>query len=353
MASVIRTDSSTDLSTHLLRGLVFKTKDKYMFALTNKPEMGARLYSSIIELASEPERGTDSMQVIQHLAGVLVETYLVFDCPDQAMEASFQKLSDLLGCEPMAGDLSPSALPPAHIIDFETERGRHAARGLFEEWMDCVFEFHDLILVIVHNIIVSWEDDGQGRAETFRLLIESVMCCMAFEIAAQELCDIVIEKKVSRDGWCLADCVSALSAVAGRRLALTLDMDSCMIFDGAAIPENLDKVVYVMTQEAIRLGVPAGSDWRLGLAANDVPVSAPLDLIYGTEPYCESFFKAINLNGSYEQAICCAKAAGRMVAVASGGALPEMEPVIAKPLAMAAITETYKSICMNPNRISL
>ena len=268
-----------------------------MFALTNKPEMGARLYSSIIDLATEAERGTNSMQVIQHMAGVLVETYLVFDCPDQAMEASFQKLSELLGCEPMEGELSLTALPPAHIIDSETERGRLAARGMFEEWMDCVFEFHDLILVIVHSVIVSWEDDGQSRAETFRLLIESVMCCMAFEISAQELCDIVIEKKVEQEGWDHGNCVAALSAVAGRRLALTLSMDSCLLFNSYELPENLDYLVYVMTQEATRLGVPAGSDWRFGLAANDVPVTAPLDLIHSTEPYCESFFKAINLNG--------------------------------------------------------
>ncbi len=317
-----------------------------MFVLTNKPEMGARLYAGLIELATDPERGTDAMQLIQLMAGVLVETYLVFEQPDETMEASFDRLSRMLCCEPVSGPLAASALPPAHIIDCETERGRAAAREFFEEWLDCAFEFHDLILVIVHNIIVSWEEDGQPRAETLRLLVECTKRCMAFEIAAQELCDIVIEKKVASEGWSMGDCIAALSAVSGRRLALSLDTDSCSTFRGADIPEILDQVSYVMTQEAIRLGVPAGSDWRFGLPANDIPINAPVNLISGMEPYCTSFFQAIGQECPYEQAVSCAKAAGRMVAVAAGGALPELEPAIAKPLAMAAMTETYKSVCI-------
>jgi hypothetical protein len=324
-----------------------------MFALTNKPDMGARLYRQLVTLSSDSERGIDLMKVILHMSGVLVETYLVFEKPDEAMEGSFAGLSRLLGCEPLPGLLTPEALPPAHIIDREIERGRALARDFFEEWLDCEFEFHELILVIIHNIMVRWEEDGLSRAESFRLLVECTKRGMAFEIAAQELCDIVIESKVAAERWSLGDCIGALAAVAGRRLALSLDGGSCMIFRGADLPDHLDHIVYVMTQEAVRLGVPAGSDWRFGLAANDVPVSAPVDLIYGIEPFCQSFFEAIGIKNRYEQAVSCAKAAGRMVAVAAGGEVPEMEPVIAKPLAMAAITETYKSVCMGQVSVSV
>lgn len=323
-----------------------------MFALTNKPDMGARLYSGLIHMASNPDQGTDVMKVIQHMAGVLVETYFVFDNPDETMEASFDMLADLLGCEPLEGLVTRSALPPAHVLDHETERGRFAARMFFEEWLDCQHEFHKLMLGIIHNIIVAWEDEHQSRAETFRLLIECVKRCMTYEIAAQELCDIVIDKKVAIEGWSLGDCIASLSAVSGRRLALSINTDVCHVFRGADIPENLDQIANVMTQEAVRLGVPAGSDWRFGLAANDVPVSAPINLILGIEPYCGSFFDAIGLTDQYAQAVCCAKAAGRMVAVAAGGEVPEMEPAIAKPLAMSAITETYKSVCMQQRAVS-
>ncbi len=324
-----------------------------MFALTNKPEMGARFYSALIQLAADHERGVDGMKVIQHMAGVLVETYLIFDDSDSAMQASFKKLAEMLGCHPAQGMLAPYALPPAHIIDHETERGRLAARVFFEEWLDCNFELHDLILTVFHHVIVGWEEMGVHRAESLRLLMECVKRCMAYEVAAQELCDVVIDQKVGFKGWTIGDCIAALSGVAGRRLAISLSSDdACYLFRGCDLPENLDRVVYTMTQEAVRLGVPAGSDWRFGLAANDTPVNAPVSLIRELEPVCLRFFRAISLAGPYDQAVACAKAAGRMIAVASGGELPEIEPAIAKPLAMSAITESYKYVCLDFDMVS-
>ncbi len=317
-----------------------------MFAHTDKPDMGARLYSALIEMSSCSERGTDMMQLIEHLSGVLVETYFVFEDPDCAMEGSFHRLALLLGCEPMPGSIDATIIPPSYIIDHETERGRNAARIFFEEWLDCGYEFHDMMLSLAQQMIIHWEDTGVPRAESFRLLIECTKRAMAYEIAAQELCDVAIDLQVARKNWSLGDCIAALSAVAGRRVALSVQSDACEIFKGAHIPDNLDHMVYVMTQEAVRLGVPAGSDWRFGLAANDMPVNAPEDLIEGIEPICRSFFDAIQMFDHEDQAVCCAKAAGRMIAVASGGDLPELEPAIAKPLAMAAMTESYKSVCM-------
>lgn len=318
-----------------------------MFAVTNKPEMGARLASSLIHMATDSNGQTDGMKLIQHLAGVLAESYFIFDEPGQAMEGGFAQLSRLLGCEALSGPLWPAALPPAHIIDHETERGRVAARLILDEWMDCLHELQALIQSVAHHMIVSWEAEGVPREESFRLVIECTRRAMSFEIAAQELCDLVIERKVALEGWSLGDCIAGLSAIAGRRLAQSLNSDTCMIFRGCNIPDNLDRAVYVMTQEAVRMGVPAGSDWRFGLAANDMPVNAPVELIRGLEPCCQEFFTAMEMDGLFDQAVSCAKAAGRMIAVAAGGELPEIEPAIAKPLAMAAMTESYKFVCLD------
>jgi hypothetical protein len=74
-------------------------------------------------------------------------------------------------------------------------------------------------------------------------------------------------------------------------------------------------------------------------------LNAPYELIYNLEPDCRELFRVINMNDLMDKAVCCAKAAGRMLAVAAGGENPDIEPVIAKPLAMAALTETYKTIC--------
>ncbi len=317
-----------------------------MLALTNKPAIGARLTSGLIAIASDPERGIDLMRMTQYMSGVLVETYLLFEDPDQALNAGFSKLCAMAGAEPLLGDLGLNSLPPAHIIDAETERGREVAREILEDWMDCEFEFHDLILAVINDIILSWEDFGQSRQESLRLLIECTLRCMAFEIAAQELCDVMIDLKIGKDQWDIAECVAGLSAVAGVRLAFSMDQQYCATFVGADIPLHLDQLACVMTAEAVRLGVPAGSDWRFGLPANDAPVNAPYDLIIALEPVCNGFFATINLTCPYDQSVACAKAAGRMLAVAAGGECPEIEPVIAKPLAMAAITESYKSVCI-------
>ncbi|MGB0720494.1 MAG: hypothetical protein ACPGRX_08470 [Bdellovibrionales bacterium] len=324
-----------------------------MYTLTNKPDMGLRLYNDLIALAPNDDRGVDCLAAVQHMAGVLVETYLVFEKPDEAMMAGLTKLAQILGEDLPENALFHDNLPSANIVDFETERGRAAARAFFEDWLDCAYEFHDLISLVIHNVIIAWENHGQPRGETLSLIQTCVAQAMMFEIAAQELCDIVIERKVAHENWGLAECIASLSAVAGRRLALSLNADYCEIFRGIDVPESLDKIAHIMTQEAVRLGVPAGTDWRFGLAANDVPVNAPIDLIFGIEPYCQTFFDALNVNNQYVQAICCAKAAGRMVAVAAGGEIPEIEPAIAKPLAMAAMTETYKSVCMSYEAVSL
>lgn len=314
-----------------------------MSYLIDKAGFAAQIYDSLASQSACPGAGNDSMRLIQLLAGVTVETLLLFDDPDEGWAATIGKLEGLLGVPPSQGTLGANALPPAYIMDYETEQGRGLARRLFEDWLDCAFEFHDLNLFIIHNLFIQLEDAGQSRGESFRLFVECAERCLGFELAAEELCDIVIEQKIGREGWNLAESVSGLSAIAGRCLALS--QNACSLFSAPSLPEKLDQVAYVMTQEAIRLGIPAGSDWRFGLAANDGPCSAPYELIIALEPECRSLFRALGMHDLFDQSVACAKAAGRMLAVAAGGDTPELEPVIAKPLAMAAMTETYRTVC--------
>jgi hypothetical protein len=297
------------------------------------------------------------MQMVQFVSGILVETALLFEKPDEAMNASLQALCKSLKCDPLLGDMDLHTLPPAHVIDAETEKGRFAARELFEECLECEYAFHAMMIDMIHTVVTAWEDPdhgvGQERSETLRLIIECSLRAMAFEIAAQELCDLVIDDKIGLKGWTISDCVAGLSAIAGVRLGLSTNPEFCMTFKGADIPTHLDDLSYVMTAEAVRLGVPAGGDWRFGLPANDTPLDPPHELIENLEPLCTAFFDAINLMCEYDQAVGAAKAAGRMLAVAAAGRKPEVEPAIAKPLAMAAITESYKSVCMDVNIATL
>lgn len=312
-----------------------------MSFLIDKLGFAAHVHRCLLNEAADTKPGEstpdiDGMRLVQLLAGILVETLLLFDDPDEGLLASIDRLSSDLGCLPQLGPLGAQALPPAFMIDYETEKGRGVARQLFEEWLDCAYEFHDLILFTIHNIMLQLEDNGQERSEILRLFVECSTRCLAYEIAAQELCDIVIEQKMTSEGWSFGESISSLSAIAGRCLAL--------MPPEFFTPGGIDQVAYVMTQEAVRLGVPAGSDWRFGLAANDCPSSAPFDLIFSLWPAVRDFFRVISLEPLVDQAVACAKAAGRMLAVASAGEVPNLEPVIAKPLAMAAMTETYKVV---------
>lgn len=313
-----------------------------MSYLINKAGFTAYIYERLEAHLSSGDDNIDGMRLLQILAGLTVESLLLFDEPDDGLEATYVRLVEMLGGTAFGGPLGSDTLPPSYVVDYETEIGRALAREIFEEWLDCAYQFHDLLLFVVQNMILRLERAGQPRGETLRIYMECVSLCLAYELAAQELCDIVIDRKICRDGWSLPEGVSALSAIAGR----------CVALDQGGRGDRLDSVAYVMTQEAVRLGIPAGTDWRLGLAANDYPASAPYDLIHGLEPYCRELFSVMALHDLMDQAVACAKAAGRMLAVAAGGEAPEIEPVIAKPLAMAAITETYRTMCPGTARVS-
>ncbi|MCB1530186.1 MAG: hypothetical protein H6853_07725 [Rhodospirillales bacterium] len=318
-----------------------------MLDFMNKAEVAARIHDSIQGLCHDEERGIDGMKELLLLSGMMVETAFLFDNCQEALPEMFEKLSRLLACEPLEGVVASKAMPPSTIIDFDTEHGRALAREFFEEWLDCPYEFHEMLLFLIQQIFIRRETQGQSRAESFRLLIEGAHLAMAYELAAQELCDAVIETKIGVNGWTLADSVSGMAGTAGRKLALSHDgKNQCCWFRGTNFPDFLDQTAYVMTQEAVRLGLSTGPDWRFGLPANDVPSNPPTILIQGMESICRGFFAAINMHDPADQAVACAKAAGRMLAVAAGGKTPEMEPAIAKPLAMAALTESYKGVCV-------
>lgn len=312
-----------------------------------KADVAYRIQDSILAMCHDEFQGMDGMKALMLLSGIYVESAYLFDNCEESLQASFIKLAQSLGTQPLPGRLAENALPPSTIIDFDTEMGRCLAREFFEEWLDCQYEFHNILIHMTHSLFTQWEMQGQRRAESFRILVEATYRAMTFEIAAQELCDVVIEKNIGIDGWNMADSISGLAGLAGRKLSLSHGgRNQCCWFRGSDLPDLLDQTAYVMTQEAVRLGTPTGTDWRFGLPANDTPANAPTKLVNKIEETCFGFFNAINLDDYNDQSVCAAKAAGRMIAVTCGGERPEIEPSIAKPLAMAALTESYKSSCI-------
>lgn len=319
----------------------------------NKADVTHRIHTTIHALTLD-EGHCDAMKALCLLAGMYVETAYLFDNCEEALEGSFQKLGELVGANPLAGDLGEDVLPPSTFIDFDSEMGRAVIREFFGEWLDCEYEFHEMLLTLTHQLFTTWEQHGQSREESFRLLMEITYRAMAYEIAAQELCDVIIEKKIGVNGWSIGDSIAGLAGLAGRQLSFSHGgRNQCCWFRGSDLPDLLDQTAYVMTQEAVRLGTPTGTDWRFGLPANDTPVNAPTLLVKKVDTVCDGFFEAMNIADYQDQAVCAAKAAGRMIAVACAGKRPEIEPAIAKPLAMAAITESYKSTCVEYAALSV
>lgn len=299
-------------------------------------------------MCADTEQGCDVTRALLTYAGMMVETAFLFDNAEEALDRAYAKIAEILSCEPLEGPVHMQAMPPATMIDFDSEQGRALAREFFEEWVDCPFEFFEMLNFILQQDFMSWEAQGQSRAESFRLLIEMTNRAMAFELAAQELCDAIIEMRIGAGTWTLADAIAGLAGIAGRKLAMSHDgKNQCCWFRGSDLPDLLDQTAYVMTQEAVRLGLNCGTDWRFGLPANDAPSNPPTNLIRGVDPLCRGFFNAIEMFEPDLQAVACAKAAGRMLAVGAGGKKPSIEPAIAKPLAMSALTESYKSVCVD------
>ena len=112
---------------------------------------------------------------------------------------------------------------------------------------------------------------------------------------------------------------------------------------------NLDVRCYNIRLEKVTMTMPAPPAPPQG--EDKSPVEFLKNLINPKKPATAAptnglFFDAIEMFDLEDQSVACAKAAGRMLAIVAGGKKPELEPAIAKPLAMSAITESYKSVCV-------
>lgn len=300
----------------------------------------------LCDYAADPKRdGLNALNLLMGLSGVMVEACYLFEQPDDALDGMVATLSKRLMCFPSHEELPAEFLPAAYVIDQQSEQGRDVARHILNRNFDEPHAFAGMVTDLVQHHIQLIETIDIPRDESFRMLIEFAQRGMVLEIAAQELCDILIEHKVGRDGWSLGDCIASLSGLSGYKVAVWYqNLQGFPRQKTRAQAAMFDQIVDVMTREAVRYGIPGGRDWTFGLPANDVAANPPSTLISGVLPFCEGFFKAVRAFDPIFQATACAKAAGRMVAVASGGEMPDISPVISKPLAMAAMTESYRSL---------
>lgn len=303
-----------------------------------KAALAATLQAQVFGIVAQ-DHGFSVHDMAQVLAGILVESVFLFDEPDEVLNGAHTKLERLLNADTYAAEMPEwCQLDPA-TLDWRVEQGRLIARNIIDEWPDCPFTYMDFMLFSLHNFMVQWaENHGVPRGEALRLLREASLRGLAFEVTAQELCLEVIDRQMTEKGWSIGDCLCGLSGYAGQMLAQLRPGDMA---DG---DDPVDTLMHVMAQEAVRLGVPAGSEWRMGLAANDCPADPPADLIHGVMPIVQGFFANIRMQEPAYRAVSCAKSAGRMLAVVASGEMPDMPHVIAKPLAVMAMVEAYRAL---------
>lgn len=258
-------------------------------------------------------------------SGLLTETLLEYEEPDVVMEQAFHRIADLLHCDPTDGEQQDALMPLAYTIDHDTELGRQLGRGVAKKLPKGLDDIHEIAIGLVINQFPVWEKQGYPRERLLRLLIETVVAALTFEMATQDFCDLVIEEFIA-EGNTPAESIFALSAVAGHYFAIA---DTAL-----TLPEEAEMdVTNVMVRESVRHGTPGLKNWGTLAAANDASGEHIPEYLNNLKPAIEEFFVLIGLDDPLGRAVSVAKAVGRMVAVITVEDVGQIHPSIAKSLA--------------------
>lgn len=258
-------------------------------------------------------------------AGMITETLLEFEEPDVIMEQAFHRISDLLRTEPADGGVPDDLMPLAYTLDHDTELGRVMARNVADKLPKGLDDFHEIAIALIINDVPEWEKEGYPRDRMLRLLIESVIASLTFEMATQDFCDLMVEEFMT-ETHSTAEALTGLGAVAGNYFAIAqVNM---------TLPPEADKeLMNVMVRESLRHGTPGTKDWNTLAASNDSEDRHIPEYLREMKPAIEEFFVLIGLEDPLGRAVAVTKSLGRMVAVISVEDVGQIHPSIAKSLA--------------------
>lgn len=258
-------------------------------------------------------------------AGLLTETLLEYEEPDVVMEQAFHRIADLLHTDPVEEFDQENLMPLATAIDHDTELGRHLARGIARKLPKGLDDIHEIAIALIINDFPLREKEGYGRDVLLRLLVETTIAALTYEMATQDFCDLLIEEFMA-EGRTPSEAILALSAVAGHYLA---QAEAVM-----ALPEGVEtEITNVMIRESIRHGTPGSRQWSTLAASNDTQGNNVSEYLGELKPQVEEFFVLIGLDDPLGRVVAVAKAVGRMVAVITIEDVGQIHPSIAKSLA--------------------
>lgn len=281
----------------------------------------ARLDTLIKDQALEPR----VIRMLCVYAGMITETLIEYEEPDIVMEQAFHRIADLLDADPEDGDEPDPLMPQPWTIDHDTELGRQLGRGLAKKLPKGLDDIHEIAIALIIDDFTAWEKHGFPRERMLRLLIETVITALTFEMATQDFCDLLIEDFIA-EGKTAAQGIVALSAVAGYYLNAAKAEKPLTAEDERAFTN-------VMVRESLRHGTPGLRDWDVLAAANDTEITDVSGFIKDLKPEMDEFFTLIGLESTLAKAVSVAKAVGRMVAVITVEDVGQIHPSIAKSLA--------------------
>lgn len=258
-------------------------------------------------------------------AGMITETLLEYEEPDVVMEQAFHRIADLLHTDPAEGAAPEPLMPFATVLDHDTELGRHLARNVAEKLPKGLDDVHEIAIALVIGNVPLWESEDIGRDRLLRVLIESVISALTFEMATQDFCDLLIEEFIA-DTRSVSEGILAIAVMAGHYFRLAREK--------TPLPDDMElQMTNVMVREAVRHGTPGVKKWNLLAPANDTKTEDISEYMKILKPEIEEFFTLIGMEDPLGQAVCVAKTVGRMVAVITVEDVGQIHPSIAKSLA--------------------
>ncbi len=258
-------------------------------------------------------------------AGMITETLLEYEEPDVVMEQAFHRVAELLATDPVEDLDREKFMPQAWTIDQDTELGRHLARGSGKKLTKGLDDIHDIAIAMIIDDVPVWEKEGFKRDVLLRLLIETVIVSLTFEMGAQDFCDMLVEDFIS-DGNPPGDAILGLAAMSGIYYTLAETQET--------LPVDAElQLTNVMVRESLRYDTPGSKNWTILAAANDLEQKDISKYMEKMKPQIDEFFELIGLEGAMNRAVAIAKAVGRMVAVVSVEDIGQIHPSIAKSLA--------------------
>ena len=258
-------------------------------------------------------------------AGMITETLLEYEEPDEVMEQAFHRVADLLRTAPADGTEPDPLVPYAWKVDHDTELGRQLGRVVAKKLPKGLDDIHEIAIAMIINDFPQWEKIGYPRDRLLRILIETVISSLTFEMATQDFCDLLIEEFIA-EGNAPAEGILALSAVAGHYYTLA---DTAQTLP----PEAELEFTNVMVRESLRHGTPGVKNWGTLAAANDADGEHIPEYLKKLKPQIDEFFVLIGLEDPLGKAVSVAKSVGRMVAVITVEDVGQIHPSIAKSLA--------------------